>query len=152
MRKLCEHGTRKDRCKFCDGSGVCKHKRRKDYCKTCGGSTYCEHGKQKRRCPLCCPVGAYKEYQNSARKREYEFVLTLDEFKEIVKQPCFYCNDGKSPRGVDRWNNSLGYTRENSRPCCGPCNKFKGVLDCQIFINRCQRIAAHHMEIFSERD
>ena len=30
--------------------------------------------------------------------------------------------------GIDRINNSVGYTEKNSVPCCGTCNVAKGQM------------------------
>lgn len=66
-----------------------------------------------------------------------EFTLTFDQFKEITQQKCTYCgvlsaHKSKSRTGVyhyngiDRKDNSIGYTYENSLPCCAICNSVKG--------------------------
>lgn len=64
------------------------------------------------------------------------FSLTFDQFKEIIKKPCFYCGISHSMErkdmvkdkvstdtvlrynGIDRIENEIGYTVENSVPCC----------------------------------
>jgi hypothetical protein len=35
--------------------------------------------------------------------------------------------------GVDRVNNSLGYTKDNCKPCCKMCNKMKGTMSLEEF-------------------
>jgi hypothetical protein len=51
IRRKCDHGRRKDRCKDC-GTGYCKHNRRHDSCRDCG-TGYCKHGHQKAKCKDC---------------------------------------------------------------------------------------------------
>jgi hypothetical protein len=93
----------------------------------------------------------YGTYKKKAEDRGFEFEFTKDEFKEITQKPCFYC--GREPfqkapptlsvaahgfyvyNGVDRVDNSIGYTKENSVPCCGQCNVSKNNYDEQDFIN-----------------
>ena len=72
--------------------------------------------------------GDYEDFVKSARVRKIEFRLTKPEFAEITKHDCYLC--GKSNRfnhrnGIDRFDNNLGYTIENARPCCNTCNMIK---------------------------
>ena len=78
-------------------------------------------------------------YKTNAKKRGYEFSLTKELFKNIIVQCCHYCGCEPSKtyysynkdhstftcNGIDRKNNTLGYTEENSLPCCEPCNRAK---------------------------
>lgn len=82
-------------------------------------------------------VSLYNLYRHGARKRELEFDLSKESFASITKMNCVYC--GVLPaqehcagygsyryNGIDRKNNSLGYTQENSVACCFRCNRAKG--------------------------
>lgn len=78
-------------------------------------------------------------YSTWARRRDYEFSLTREQFGRIVILDCHYC--GASPsihlkrpgiyrgevriNGIDRVDNNLGYTLDNIVPCCKRCNKMK---------------------------
>ena len=77
-------------------------------------------------------------YKSNAKSRGLRFDLTNDEFKAIASENCFYC--GASPEyrtppkewqsgghwsGVDRIDNSLGYSIDNCVPCCRQCNWAK---------------------------
>ncbi len=93
-------------------------------------------------------------YRRNAKIRNYEFCLTKEQFAHIVVKNCYYCGSGVSQvyrystpkkseafhyNGVDRMDNTKGYTLENSVPCCGICNKAKGSLpleDFQKWVNR----------------
>lgn len=89
----------------------------------------------------------YTRYISSAKKRKYDFSLTKREFITIIYSSCFYC--GKPPlnlykhsnnydtllyNGIDRVNNSKGYSIDNSVPCCWRCNKFKSNLNQEEFL------------------
>lgn len=78
-------------------------------------------------------------YRTSAKKRGYVFDLTKDEFMAIVDSPCTYCSRAKG--GVDRMDNSIGYTKANSTPCCATCNRIKGASTVAEFVSRCIRTA-----------
>lgn len=73
----------------------------------------------------------YSSYKYNAKNRGFEFNLTIDEFDEITKRPCFYCGEydisylGENYNGVDRIDNANGYTAENSVSCCEFCNRMK---------------------------
>ena len=84
----------------------------------------------------------YKEYINSAIKRNYEFLLNFEEFSELVIKPCYYCQYYKESEtnGIDRVDNSKGYTKENTVPCCEKCNNMKNVYHPHFFIEKCRII------------
>lgn len=85
------------------------------------------------------------QYKYSAKKRGLEFILTDYQFYRIIQQPCIYCGrsltnsitwgtrraNSNTPRpdfrftGIDRRDNSKGYTLQNSVPCCKICNYAK---------------------------
>lgn len=83
--------------------------------------------------------GLYYEYNRNAKKRNKIFELTKEQFKELTSQNCHYCNKQPSKifykkrcngayiyNGIDRKDNTKGYTLENSLPCCYECNTIKG--------------------------
>lgn len=79
----------------------------------------------------------YGYYVIHARENDRIFALTLEQFETITSSRCHYCNcEPKQIRkagsgeiylynGVDRKDNGLGYTVENSLPCCFFCNSAK---------------------------
>jgi hypothetical protein len=82
----------------------------------------------------------YKQYINGAIDRGYVMELQFEEFKEIVKQKCYYCDyikDGET-NGIDRVDNSKGYSKENCVACCEICNRIKHVYDKNFFIDKCK--------------
>lgn len=71
--------------------------------------------------------GKWGYLRGQARKNGWECTLTKEEYFELLKQPCYYCG-GPLPiagRGLDRGDNTKGYTPENSVPCCTNCNTIK---------------------------
>lgn len=84
-------------------------------------------------------------YVASAKKKQRQWELTAERFRGLIQQACWYCgvepglqtwmrrsSGGRSPtvyqfraHGIDRIDNSLGYTVENSVPCCETCNFTK---------------------------
>lgn len=101
----------------------------------------------------------YRAYRSGARKRKHEFTLSIEEFGILTQQECFYC--GRKPEtlwsrkeyqyngdyiynGIDRKDNSIGYTTENSVTCCKLCNFTKQTLSSEEFIDLCKKIAKLH--------
>lgn len=87
----------------------------------------------------------FKNYVRAAKKRNYSFGLTKEEFVELIGGDCHYCGDKPNMswhgtkrtiinldsfryNGVDRKNNTLGYTKENCVSCCKICNNSKSTL------------------------
>ena len=100
-------------------------------------------------------VGAFNmlwySYTRSAKRRNLEFKLTKEKFKEIIQQNCFYCggipsNIMKSTggeyiyNGIDRRDNNIGYTLENCVPACKNCNFFKFQSSQSDFLNHVKKI------------
>lgn len=104
--------------------------------------------KRARPCSEAAAWQCYKQYVTSAKRRHIQFELSFEEFVEMAKSDCRYCksapqqvlslkytkgkNIGKERlngsfvyNGIDRVDNSLGYSKSNSVPCCGICNRAK---------------------------
>ena len=95
-------------------------------------------------------------YKRNAHNREIKWSLTDERFKALIILPCHYCGIVSSMvatakclfgdlahNGVDRVNNKLGYTVENSVPCCKLCQKMKGTMSHEEFVNHSKRVADH---------
>lgn len=97
---------------------------------------------------------AYSSYSCAAERRGLIFDLTLTDFDLLTSQQCFYC--GATPverqryggtawlNGIDRSDNSVGYTLQNCVPCCWQCNRAKGVMSSDEFLEWVSRIAGCH--------
>jgi hypothetical protein len=81
--------------------------------------------------PECFPDAkcvSYASYRSRAEKKELEFALSNDDYKTIVKQDCYLCGKKSTEtntNGIDRIDNAIGYTLENSKACCKECNHMK---------------------------
>ena len=80
----------------------------------------------------------FRGTQNRAKKLGVLFSLTKEEFIELTKKNCFYCNSAPTPyakrqrenapfiaNGLDRVDNIKGYEIGNVVPCCTKCNSAK---------------------------
>lgn len=87
-------------------------------------------------------------YKSGAKRRGMDFALTKEVFNSLVKSKCYYCGsegkltvkyypDGSESslvhNGIDRTDNSVGYTPDNCVPCCRTCNFAKGSLTSEEF-------------------
>lgn len=91
---------------------------------------------------------AYIKYKRGAKKRGYEFLLTIKEFDKITKnENCIYCRRKYERCGIDRICNDIGYKIGNVVPCCKDCNKMKGTMTYNQFINLCSLISKNHRYI-----
>lgn len=95
-------------------------------------------------------------YRRGASDRGFVFELNHSKFREITSKDCTYC--GAKPakvsrarkgtkipyiyNGVDRIDNTIGYTKDNCTPCCAVCNRMKFQLPQTDFIEHAKRIAA----------
>lgn len=87
-------------------------------------------------------------YYSNAKRKNIIITLTKEQIKKYLHGNCYYC--GTEPKkmfshkkcfggflynGIDRLNNNMGYTIENTVTCCSSCNYFKNRLDYNDFIN-----------------
>lgn len=72
--------------------------------------------------------GQYRTLKNNAKNKGHEIDLSFEQFQILRSKPCHYCGGSLSEtaQGLDRKDNSLGYTISNSVPCCPDCNYTKG--------------------------
>ena len=78
----------------------------------------------------------FSHAKHNATKRNKEWALTFDQYKEIAVNPCYYCNIifTSTGSGLDRKNNDLGYVQGNIVSCCGSCNRRRSKsMDSEIF-------------------
>jgi hypothetical protein len=97
-------------------------------------------------------------YKEGAIKRGLSFDLTIDEFSELIGMPCYYCGQPPSNingvrahktvqvtySGLDRIDNSIGYTIKNVVPCCRTCNIAKRDMQQKDFLDWAKRVYEHN--------
>lgn len=94
----------------------------------------------------------YNHYKRSAQERGLSFELTKEQVRGLIEQECCYC--GQKPlvrytavgcageyewNGIDRVDNTKGYTPENCVPCCKLCNFGKRDLTLAEFTSWIER-------------
>lgn len=97
----------------------------------------------------------FLQYKGKARQRGYCWELSFDNFKRLVKSPCYYTGwlpqqiyypSGINPspsftyNGIDRRDNSKGYTIENCVPCSGQVNRAKMNSSEEDFVFMCYSV------------
>jgi len=107
---------------------------RATYCKPCANSIKDEYRKKRAR-PL------YTAGKCSAKERGLIFDISFEFYVEnIFHKPCVYCGDVVLTVGMDRVDNSLGYTEENVAPCCQICNRMKMAHSSEFFYDHLKKI------------
>ncbi len=94
------------------------------------------------------------DYKSSAQIKKHSFDLTKDQVSRLIFSECYYCGAKPSNsyrtssgrtllphQGIDRKDNSKGYTVDNVVPCCIVCNKMKKTLGHDEFLLHIHRIA-----------
>lgn len=95
----------------------------------------------------------YYQYKHGAKRRSITFNLSIEQFKIIISNNCFYCDIVPTERyvstklngsiycnGIDRMQNNIGYEIDNCVACCWVCNNFKGSRNTSEFIHLCKLI------------
>ncbi len=84
----------------------------------------------------------FYDYKKNAKKRNIEFSLDIKQVESLVVSECVYCGKSNSNKkviqrsenlgdkfflynGIDRIDNSKGYTEQNTVTCCKLCNHMK---------------------------
>ena len=94
-------------------------------------------------------------YRCKASRRGYAWELTDEDFDRLTSSPCSYCGCPPSNirsvkrgigdfiySGIDRVDNTEGYTPENTVSCCGDCNNAKSDMSLAEFEAWLDRIAS----------
>ncbi len=91
------------------------------------------------------PVGSIKIYRSSAKSNGVFFDETaVDYLEKTVQEACHYCGtlDPERLNGLDRSDNTDGFTRENTVACCSLCNYMKGVMNLDTFATMVNAISS----------
>jgi hypothetical protein len=87
----------------------------------------------------------YRRYKSDAERRGKTFELSFSDFMNIIAKPCNYC--GKQEElmynGVDRQDNTIGYTIDNCVSACSMCNLMKSSYVLKNFIGHIVSISEY---------
>lgn len=87
----------------------------------------------------------YNYYKKNAKRRNYSFELSKEQFYNLISQPCYYCGENlQSSRGIDRVDSKKGYFLENCVPCCEVCNRMKLDYPVDFWINHMKTILLYY--------
>ena len=104
----------------------------------------------------------FRQYKRNADLRNHKFLLSQEEFENIIFQDCYYCGEKPHPmtesqiiergnpkqpplfyNGIDRLDSDKDYTLDNVVPCCPTCNYMKHLLNKDDFIKQILKIHQH---------
>lgn len=89
--------------------------------------------------------GIFRNYKSNAKKRNYQFELSIIDLGSLISSPCYYCGELQETfNGVDRINNNKGYVLSNCVSCCNICNHMKWVLTKEKFLGQIKKITEKH--------
>ncbi len=95
----------------------------------------------------------FMDYRKWAKKKNNCFQLTKDQVKVLIQSDCHYCGGEPSNniglhreirftyQGIDRKDNSEGYTPDNVVPCCFLCNEMKKATNYDEFLSHINKIS-----------
>lgn len=88
-------------------------------------------------CESTCPGGyciycRFDTNMKRAKQLGLEWTFTIDQYREELKKPCYYCGlqniHSKTGVCIDRLDNKKGYSSENGRGACYICNMTRNNL------------------------
>lgn len=135
-------------CKVCgrkfkvrnDGLTNLKQNTERVGCMKCLGQWRSAHFKEKyKHLPSKDIRDKFTHFRSNAKGRNIPFELTREQVLKLCESPCFYCKKERC-LGIDRIDNSKGYTNENCIPCCGCCNRMKMDLEFNFFLSQIEKI------------
>jgi len=90
---------------------------------------------------------AYLGCKGGARSRRLNFEITEAEYASLIQLPCTYCGELANPHhGLDRVDNSRGYSLDNVTPCCKMCNRMKSNYSLENWLLKIKQIAEFQKE------
>lgn len=87
---------------------------------------------------------SFRGYVARAKRKGLSFDLTRHDYNALVNGACFYCKraaDDLHVNGIDRMDNSAGYTLNNCVTCCSECNQMKAGMNNVDYVDHCKRVA-----------
>lgn len=106
-------------------------------------------------------ISLYRRYVKGAAVRGHVFELTREQAIPLFTQICHYCGSPPATagtpstfgyrkkydvskfyyNGIDRVDNSKGYTVSNVVPCCSTCNRSKGTMPLDKWLEWARRLS-----------
>ncbi len=130
---------------------------------TCDGSKLknrincgCKKNKVKPRLPIVDVVcnNLFTSYKANAKNKKLPFRISKKKFCTMIFNKCYYCGDNPKTlfrkwradegcrfNGVDRKDNTLGYTQSNCVSCCSQCNYKKNAQHINGFVQWIRKVA-----------
>jgi hypothetical protein len=95
----------------------------------------------------------WNDYVQQSRRRKLEWSITKSGARKLFETSCFYCGtpptaiktipNGQGSftfNGIDRVDNAIGYTQDNSVACCRICNFMKQGMSVGDFLAHIRKI------------
>ncbi len=114
------------------------HRQRLDsgLCIYCGGLITKTVGRARLACAECRETrqgynstlgNRFSRSKKSSSALKHGWTLTLEDYRSLVIQPCFYCGlaNESDTCGLDRLDNKQGYHKHNVVSCCTECNMVR---------------------------
>src|ERR1035441_4723406 len=60
----------------------------------------------------------YHQYKKSAKKHNRDFTISKEDCEIYYNSSCYYCGEEYIGLRIDRIDSSVGYVKDNLRPCC----------------------------------
>lgn len=148
-REIGERTKYKCQCECGNTVNVDGSKLRNGHTKSCGCiREQMDHGHNKKPFGESNKKALIYNYKHNAKYKGYSFELTDEEMVNMFQSNCYYCgceprfefkrknsNGGYKYNGIDRLNNEIGYTIENTVSCCSQCNFIKNKYHHDEFVN-----------------
>ena len=96
-----------------------------------------------RRCHNYKPARSFSIYKEKAQREKIDFTINIDDFVEFWNKDCFYCSSKVKKIRIELLDKGRGYQKNNIVSCCVGCQKFKGVLEHNEFVEMCHKISCN---------
>lgn len=87
---------------------------------------------------------SFTNYIARANKKQLLFTLKEEDYAKLINGACYYCrreSNNTHINGIDRMDNSQGYTLGNCVACCSECNQMKTTMTALAFIEQCKNVS-----------
>jgi hypothetical protein len=92
---------------------------------------------------------SFTAYKIRAENKGLSFDITKEQFETYKINPCYLCGKKGSEthsNGIDRLDNTKGYTLENAKSCCWVCNFMKKNCEYKALIDKLCLICSYQQE------